>query len=478
MKRIALSLIVSLGLFNFAWAESKTEEKCVIKNGVNPWHDRNLTIGNIEQKYLKNQSVPKQYFNKRQLQVPKGTKKALIGIWEGTSAKYEKKFGLKRIGSKFDLMRNGGPMLKYDIMIFLNPEPTTNFKKAQAGIVLLALDDTVPQYTDTPPVKGRHILAKEQVFEAQEWPFKLGKRLVKMYVREPSKGITPDTGFMLLLHNWGGNYKQTVPWCDVLADKYDVIAISVNYLQSGEGKVTQGIPYDMGYLQAMDCIRALYEVIKQLNSAGVKYCQNRFFAAGGSGGGNVSLMVNKLAPHTFACIVDMCGMPGLTDKIAYGKGRLNAGYSKSAKSPAYLSPGMQEIRNPGHWEHLKIQKRFNPGNKVVIVHGLKDPYCTPAKKIEIFKNMVKAGFMPDAHFLTEWYIGKKGVTTTGHAIGDRLKVIEGFADAYLTPDGQLSARTTGKNDFQLKRKIIYPVSGGKFVIDYSNASPQISFTEK
>ena len=47
-------------------------------------------------------------------------------------------------------------------------------------------------------------LIKEQEFEGQEWPFKPGKRMVKMYVREPANGVNANTGFMLLLHNWGG----------------------------------------------------------------------------------------------------------------------------------------------------------------------------------------------------------------------------------------------------------------------------------
>ena len=35
------------------------------------------------------------------------------------------------------------------------------------------------------------------------------------------------------------------------------------------------------------------------------------------GGGNITLMVNKLAPRTFAAAIDMSGMARLTDDIAF-----------------------------------------------------------------------------------------------------------------------------------------------------------------
>jgi len=43
-------------------------------------------------------------------------------------------------------------------------------------------------------------------------------------------------------------------WCRTFAERYDVVTISVNYLQSGaEGKLdTREHAYDFGYLQAMD----------------------------------------------------------------------------------------------------------------------------------------------------------------------------------------------------------------------------------
>jgi len=470
MRIILLLLCVQCGLM--------AAETCVIKNDINPWLDREFTIGNIPECYLKGQTVPKQSFNKRRLIVPKGTQNALIGIAEISSKQYIDKLDLKRTGFKAHLMTaHGGVVLKYDILIFSNPPENLFFADAQAGVMLLALNVDEQQKEVEEQIASFKGLKLEQEFIGQEWSFKPGTRKVKMYVREPSNGVNKNTGFMLLLHNWGGTYKQTVGWCNVLADRYNVVAISVDYLQSGEGKVTPGIPYDHGYLQAVDCLRAIYQVRKQLLDAGATFSERRYYAAGGSGGGNVTLMCNKLAPYTFASIVDMCGMPGLTDDIAFGKG-LNAGYSKDPASPAFVSVDMQEIRDPGNLDHLKIQYGANPKNKVIIVHGLDDSSCSAADKIQIFLNMVAVGFHPDGHFLTQWNVlNQKSIQKTNHTIGSRLAVIQEFGDDYLlpSPEGALAVQTSRKNDFERSGKVIYPTKNGRYVVDYSQGTPSIKF---
>ena len=71
------------------------------------------------------------------------------------------------------------------------------------------------------------------------------------------------------------------------------------------------------------------------------FASGRIYATGGSGGGNVSLMANKLAPRTFACTIDLCGMKKLSDDIAYnlpGGSGLDARWSRDPKSSNYLSP--------------------------------------------------------------------------------------------------------------------------------------------
>ncbi len=305
-----------------------------------------------------------------------------------------------------------------------------------------------------------------QKVSGQEYCFSSGPREVDYYVREPVNGINSNTGLMLLLHNWGGIWKQTEPWCDILADEYNLITVSVNYLQSGETRHEQ-VPYDHGLLQAMDCLRAVHQIRQQLLQAEINWNEHRLYAAGGSGGGNVSLMLNKLAPASFAAIVDICGMPGLTNDIAFGRGHLNAGYSNDPLSPKFLSQAMQEIRDPGHLAHLKQQKSVNPNNKVVIVHGQDDQACSVTDKITIFQNMIRAGFRPSGHFLTESDVDGKIITTSGHALGNRLLIIKQFAGIFLEENGEFAAATAQTNDFTRAGKVEFPCTGGKYIVDFS-----------
>lgn len=318
--------------------------------------------------------------------------------------------------------------------------------------------------------------------EAQEWPFQPGPRRVAVYAACPPAGVTPNTGLMLCLHNWGGRYDapEYIAWCRAFAERYNVVALSVNYLQSGgaEPTVPGSIPYDHGYLQAGDCLRALCDVRRRLADARIPFNPHRAYAMGGSGGGNVTLMVAKLAPRSFACVVDICGMPGLTDGIAYGTGeygsKLNAGYSRDPLSPAFLSPDMQEIRDPGNPDHLRIQFEANPTLKIIIVHGLDDASCPAVHKITIFRNLVAAGFRPDAHFLTPRNVDGTVFTSTGHAVGNRQKVTEIVADDYLLENGRLAMQVPGPDDFELRREVVFPTSNGRVVVDF-RGPPELRF---
>jgi len=326
------------------------------------------------------------------------------------------------------------------------------------------------------------VLEQQQEFEAQTWPFEPGDRTVKMYVREPAGGVTPNTGMMLVLHCWGGRYDEQLylGWCEKFGDRYNVITASVNYLQSAgaEPWVLGALPYDHGYLQAMDAVRALYHIAEQLSTGEVAFNPRRCYAMGISGGGNVTLMANKLAPHTFACVADHCGMPGLTDAIAYGAGEygshLNAGYSQDPLSPAHLTKDMQQMRDPGDPAHLRIQFAANPDNKVIIIHGLDDRSCPVVHKITVFRNMVDAGFRPDGHFLSQWHVHSTPAAATEHSMGDHAEILPFFADAYMLEKGELALELSGRNDFERGGQVEYPTQNGRYVVNYSGV-PSVRF---
>ncbi|HJN10584.1 MAG TPA: hypothetical protein QF564_17990 [Pirellulaceae bacterium] len=147
---------------------------------------------------------------------------------------------------------------------------------------------------------------------AQEWLAKPGLRRVRTLVHYPNgklANVDARTGVMLTLHNWGGTDCAGTANPQALARRLNVVAICVNYLQSGrQASIEDPEPYDCGYLQALDALRALWFVCDGLERKKIEFDAGRIFCTGGSGGGNVTLMANKLAPRTFACVIDMCGM--------------------------------------------------------------------------------------------------------------------------------------------------------------------------
>lgn len=318
---------------------------------------------------------------------------------------------------------------------------------------------------------------------AQEWPQEAGPREVKVYVYYPGgklQNVGARTGLMLSLHNWGGTHAIGAPDPRQLADRFNVVAICVDYLQSGPWKLS-GAPYDFGYLQALDALRALYAVHVGLEKLGRPFDRGRIFSTGGSGGGNVTLMVNKLAPRTFAAVIDLCGMAKLSDDIAFGvpgRTHLNAGYSRDPASPNYLSTDDQEIRFVGNPLHLEAMKRLGNRAKIIIVHGVDDASCPVTDAQEMAANMRRAKLDVEPHFVTKADLDGEALKTTGHSLGDRTRIVFRFAVQYLSPDSPQTLTRLTPSDFDRRDEIRYPTTGGCFVISYAKGYPVGRFEAK
>lgn len=312
---------------------------------------------------------------------------------------------------------------------------------------------------------------------AQEWPRSPGPRELRAYIRYPGgsiEGVNAATGITLSLHCWGCDRWTATADPAELAAKYNVVGIAVDYLQSGEyDPAAEPLPYDFGYLQALDALRALYFVYQGLQTCGIAFDAGRIYAAGGSGGANVSLMANKLAPRTFAAIVDMCGMAKLNDDIAYGLpggSRADAKYSNDPESPRFLTPDAQLLRFVSYPPHLETMKRLGNAAKVIVIHGVDDDLISPDESRELESNMREAGFDVEAHFLTEDDVDDKAVLSSGHLLGEWPLIIDRFAAPYLTPDHGL--RREGPTDFDLRDEAVrYEMGGGAYVISYQAGYP-------
>jgi hypothetical protein len=326
-------------------------------------------------------------------------------------------------------------------------------------------------WPELPPVDG------DVLIPAQEWPREPGPRTVRVYLRYPSGTlgrVDAQTGLMLDLHNWGGTLASGTANPTQLANRYNVVAICVDYLQSGpEWKATP--PYDFGYFQALDTLRALYFVWHRLEEMEKPFEKGRIYCTGGSGGGNVTLMANKLAPRTFACVIDKCGMAKLADDIAFGipgRTRLNARYSPNPESPCYLNSDTQALRFVGHPDHLAAMKTLGNSTKVIVVHGVDDASCPFDDAREMVENMREAGIDVDAHFITSDKVDGEVFTTTGHPLGNRTRIVFQVADRYLLPDSPDAAVRETESDFELgDSEVRYDTPTGTYVISYESGYP-------
>lgn len=347
------------------------------------------------------------------------------------------------------------------------------------GLWLLATSTSSRGATTDPPAWPALPDADGAVeIPAQEWPLRPGPRRVRVLVHYPQgrlAAVGPTTGLMLTLHNWGGTDCVGTANPRTLAQELNVVALCVNYLQSGPQDSIMGPePYDFGYLQALDALRALWWLGDRLEQAGRPYAAGRLFCTGGSGGGNVSLMANKLAPRTFACVVDLCGMKKLSDDIAFhlpGGSDLNARYVRDPAHPYHLTVDMQELRFLGHREHLRIQQQSGATARVITVHGREDTTCPFADAVEMVDEMRRAGLSVEPRFIGRGELDGQVFTSAGHALGDRTRIVLQVAGNLLragTPD---SLERRVPSDFVRREAIRYPTRDGTFVIDYSAGYP-------
>ncbi|MDD4181869.1 MAG: DUF2920 family protein, partial [Victivallaceae bacterium] len=340
---------------------------------------------------------------------------------------------------------------------------------------LIFAGTAVDRYPALPARNGSVILP------AQKFPYHKGERTIKVYLYYP-KGklseVNSTTGLFLTLHNWGGKNATGAPSPKILSIRYNTICIAVDYLQSGSRTVE---PYDYGYLQSLDALRALHYVWGALDAKGINFSKRRIYCCGGSGGGNVSQMANKFAPRTFACVVDLSGMASLTDDIAYnllGGSKLNARYSKDPANLAYLEKQMQEIRDIGNPTHLEVMKKMGNIAKIIVIHGVDDTSCLASDKKRAVENMKAAGLDVEPHFIEKKDVDGKLIANSGHSIGNRTNLLIKYADKYLSEKSEDMKKNT-KADFEFKNeKIKYETSNGDYLISYKNGFPVSEFVPK
>lgn len=314
---------------------------------------------------------------------------------------------------------------------------------------------------------------------SQEWPRRPGPRRVNVLVHYPGgklENVNANTGLMLSLHNWGGENCVGTADPQALADRLNVVGLCVNYLQSGKQDSIDGPePYDFGYLQGLDALRALWWTKASLQAKNRPFADGRIFATGGSGGGNVSLMANKLAPRTFAGLVDVCGMKKLSHDMAFNLPDgtdLDGRWSRDPASPSFLSADEQDLRFVGHPGHLARMKELGTMCRIAVVHGVDDTTCPIADAREMVANMQAAGLPVAPHFITKADLDGKTFIRAGHSLGNRTEIVFKVAGEYLAADGEKALVRRGPTDFDCRDELVrYRTPNGQFVISYAAGFP-------
>ena len=308
---------------------------------------------------------------------------------------------------------------------------------------------------------------------AQEWPLHPAPRHVNVFIHYPFgrlDRVSGKTGLMLTLHNWGGTGAVGSADPKALTERLDVISIAVDYLQSGKHEGLEAPePYDFGYLQALDALRALWYVHQGLRANNVLFNPGRIYVAGGSGGGQVALMCNKFAPRTFTCVVDMCGMCKLSDDIAYGLpggSTLNARWHREPNHPHFLTDDDREIRFIAN------------SAKIIVVHGTEDTTSPFNDAKQMVDSMKAANIDVEPFFVTKNHLDGRTFTSIGHSLGQRTEIVFRVAEKYLRPDSSLFLNKKSSTDFFLREDIRYETSNGAYVISYENGFPTGKFEKK
>lgn len=255
--------------------------------------------------------------------------------------------------------------------------------------------------------------------------------------------VLPSTGIMVILHNWGGVGAQGSANPVLMANFTNNVVITVDYFQSGNAAYGPA-PYDHGLYQATDALRALWTVFFNLKGAGIAFDSARIYCVGGSGGGNVCGMANRLAPRTFASIVDMSG-----PKTVKFSGPLNSRW-------VALPPNEFRIRDLQDAALNAITRSLGSA-QIRMVHGRLD-------EVVPYADVVNAATSLGASLLTVEPWGLWGpYLNPYHSIGDRtLIAMHDFQwPLYFV-------RRTGLTDFERNDNLVrYPVVGGRWGMSFN-----------
>lgn len=147
-----------------------------------------------------------------------------------------------------------------------------------------------------------------------------GKKIF-IYVVEPSV-INAETGLMHFAHGWGCNRYAYRDMQREFADRFNMVCICTEYRQSGYwfdpiSGAGSDVPYDASHYQVIDCLNACRKILALYPALN----RRRLVSFGASQGGHIAMLMSIFCPHTFACVISLCGISHVDAKTAGWAGR-------------------------------------------------------------------------------------------------------------------------------------------------------------
>ena len=257
--------------------------------------------------------------------------------------------------------------------------------------------------------------------------------------------ITPDTGFMLVVHGHGNNRFQYRDMMLDFAERYNVICISPEYRDSGRdsglGERGSRQPYDWSHLQLVDTMNCL----RHIKLAYGECDQSRTFAWGGSQGAHIVMLASCFAPSTFALTIECCGPADRTNKTI-------------TQHDVDLELHEAEIRSPLMW-------MVRLDNKLYVFHGTADETVDVEHARLLIAELRSLGKDFEA-YLTEGGDHFLRPVTTRDA-----QTIEHCSDDIMT------LKLSGPDDFELETVTKLPCTGATYVAAFTGGSMTLTREE-
>ena len=357
-------------------------------------------------------------------------------------------------------------------------------------------------------------------------------RKAKVYFSIPQKGTDSDTGILLLIAGFGGHANSNVhkqmrekfadeynlvtlqcdyfgfefmqdlkdisivdtidklkqgttekfseeidlifPSCKFSEDGFISVANKIDFNLSGNVPLPETKEYfaDMGFLQAIDNINAVLNVINILYDNNLPFNSRKIIAYGNSQGAYLAYLCHALSQTIFTMVIDNSAW--LYPKYAKNYRSYNAGYNKSKLlfTISYLAKQMMDNAENIIFNDEKIldlrylYSAFENNCKIICYHGTNDAFISGCEKKD-FGKIINDFFYCE---ISDNEVDGSIFKSSGHGLdADFKKMFSLVMDKY----GVFSK----SNTLNFSDEIIFSTEKAEYKISYKNIYPEITINQ-